>query len=269
MQHLVNNKAEIILNYKNGTSMQQLAKDFNVSTWSIKKFLIDNNIKTRTLNDLRVKYNEAFFQTPSPELYYFWGFNLGDGSLTKREGDKYLTITLDKKDLSILQTFCKWLQISEDNIKYYRNNELVRLNIYSDYMKQDLSHLGIVPNKTYNPSIPQVPEKYIKPFLIGFIDADGSIAFGKKYKGDKFIRNENTLHIVNNHEIINWFVEQLKLIGFNGNINFQIKNEHTKRARIQRKEDVINLFKLLEPNNYQDFILKRKWDKVISQLFEK
>lgn len=250
MKILENNKQTIINDYEAGETAAQLARDFNVNHWSITNILKKNGIKIRTSADLRIKYNEEFFIKNSDELYYFWGFILGDGSLVENHAKRFLTITLHKKDVEILQKFCKYLQIDLSNIKYYRE-KYCRLCIYSDYMMRDLSQFGIVHNKTYNPSIPQIPIKYKIPFLLGLIDADGTTTFGQRYG----------VEIVGHPKIMDWVVEQLHFLGYEGHIKYHYPKNKWKRIRIRRKDDVINLINILEIKKYKYLLLDRKWAK--------
>jgi hypothetical protein len=247
----------ILQKYNDGISLRELSKIYSKDRSSIKSFLLKNNIKIRSKKERfsKIKYNELFFLQDSNELYYFWGFMLGDGSLTK---NKSITISLNKKDISILEKFCNWLKIDQSNIKYYKNN-VVRLNIYSRYFKDnDLSKFGIIHNKTYNPIVPSIPNEYIKPFILGLLDADGHISFLKnKYYAIEF---------VNNNLIIDWFVSSIRSMGFNGHINFFNKNKIWKRFRIRRKKDVIDLIKILDIENYFSLLLERKWKNTIGYI---
>lgn len=248
---------EIIDDYKSGTTATYLAKKYDISNWSIKNILIKNNIKIRSSSDLRIKYNDLFFENKSDELYYFWGFILGDGCLATDKKRKWITISLNEKDIEILERFCDWLHIEYDNIKHYKYN-VCRLNIYSDAFKQDLLKFGIVSNKTYNPIIPNIEKEYIIPFLLGLLDADGHIDFkyGKSYNID----------IVGNPVIMNWYNQQINLLGYNGDIKYFYPKKKWKRIRVRRKNDVINLSKIFNIKKYYHLLLKRKWIDIFNYL---
>ena len=261
MQVLENNKNKIITDYNNGSNTEELSKEYNVSRWSIKNILLKNNIKIRSNVDMRIIYNENFFIKESDELYYFWGFVLGDGSLVSNGKRKWITISLNIKDVEILQRFCKWLNLSENNIKYYRNNTVCRLNIYSKYFYKDLSQFGIVHRKTYNPVIPQIPNEYIKPFLLGLIDADGHISFNRG--------KPQEIDVVGHPIIMDWYEKQIRNIGYTGHIGYFYPKNIWKRIRVRRKADVINLIKVLDIKNYYHILLKRKWSNIQNYLLGK
>ena len=282
MKLLENNKRKIINQYINGQSVFSLAKTYKVSTWSIKNFLDKNHIKTRTIADLKIKFNEAFFFEETPETYYFWGFMLGDGCLINhKQGHRYITISLKKEDECILQQFCRWLSIDKKHIKY--GATYCRLEIYGNFFKDnDFSKYGLIPRKTYNPSKLDIPEKYVKPFILGLIDADGSISFNKKrkakYVSDNVKKRKKRKQLLNMHieghslQLVghplnmHWVIKQLQKIGFDGNINSQLVKGKWKRIRIQKKDDILKLANLLELKEYYHMCLSRKWSSLYKQI---
>jgi hypothetical protein len=200
---------------------------------------------------------------------YFYGFSLGDGCITKNSrGTKYIyTLTLKYIDDCIMKNICKWIDLPETNIKYYNNRKtkVARLVLSGDIWQRDWSDFGLVPRKTHNPSILNVPNEFIKPFLIGFIDADGSIAFEKLRKGN---RKENSIQLVGHPKNMDWIIDQFRKLGFNGNINSQMVKGKWKRIRIQRKNDVIELGKILEIDKYYSIALERKWKTLYDRIVQ-
>jgi hypothetical protein len=254
MKLLENNKIKIINQYMDGQSIASLAREYNVNQWSIKNLFIKNNIKIRTLADLKIKFNENFFFDEKEETYYFWGFMLGDGCLiTHKQGHKYITISIKNIDECILLNFCKWLKIDSSHIKHGVNNyktQYSRLELYGNFFKQDFSKYGLVSNKTYNPVIPQLEGELVKPFLLGLIDADGSVFWNKK---------EHSVQLVGHPLVMDWVINQLRKLGFDGNINEQLVKNKWKRIRIQRKEDILQVVKYLNLKQYYHICLPRKW----------
>ena len=250
----------LISDYLNGVRMNELEIKYDSNIKTIKKFLTLNFVEKRTKPNppKSIYYNEKFFTKESPELYYFWGFMLGDGCLQGRS--RSLTIALDKSDICILEMFCQWLNISYSNIHFYRNGQIVRLNIYSNYLKNDLSKFGIVPSKTKNPVIPSIPPQYLKPYILGLLDADGHIALNKPLKtGKKYFE----VSIVGNKTIVDWYYQCLHQFGYVGNSEIiDPPNKIWKRVKIRGKQDVMSLVKLFDIEMYYDLVLKRKWHDV-------
>lgn len=264
---------EIIEKYLANESLQKIAIKYNVSSSVIRNRLVKNNIKIRKSTQ-KIIFDDKFLFSKTPEAYYFWGFILGDGCLSEKgpkDTYKALTITLNEKDKNILSKFCNWLKINDDNIKYYKNT--VRLNLFGSLFQIDLSKFGCVPTKTYNPVIPNIENQFIKPFILGLIDADGSVAWKKpRTDNNRPITNkkslEHSISLVGNQPIINWTIEKLREINFNGNINTQLVNNksQSKRWRVQRIQDVLDLAQILEIDKYESFILQRKWSKLIEDV---
>lgn len=274
MKILDDNRNALIAAYASGTSVQALARLYQCNDWTVKNFLLKNKIKTRTRADNKIKFNDQFLLNLTPESAYFWGFMLGDGSLIQRkEGYRFLTVTLKNTDLSILHQFCDWLQMDYKHIKTGINNHgthYVRLNLNGQTFYQDLSKFGFVPRKTYNPVVPQIELEFIKPFILGLIDADGSVAWQKPRTNNKFphrrVTYEYSISIIGHPLIMDWVENQLYILGFVGNINSQIVKNKWKRLRIQKKDDVLSLARLLQVNNFSQFLLQRKWKSLIEEL---
>jgi len=211
--------------------------------------------------------NINFFSEEKPETYYFWGFILGDGSLiTHKQGHRYLSISLKETDRSVLERFCQWLNLSQQKIKRGTNNyqtNYVRLEVYGNLFKQDFTKYGLVSNKTYQPIVPQLDGELVKPFILGLIDADGSVAWKKPLTNNKHphrkVQYEHSIQLVGHPLIMDWVIGQLRLLGFRGQINHQLVKNKWKRIRIQRKLDIIELAQILNLTKYYHLCLERKW----------
>jgi len=275
MKLMDENKSQIISQYNSGISMAKLAKMYGVNSWSIKNLLIKNNIKIRNFNDTKIKFDESFFFADTPETYYFWGFMLGDGCLiSHKQGHKYITITLKENDESILQKFCEWLSIDPVHIKHGVNNfktKWSRLEVYGNFFKEnDFSKFGLVSKKTYNPSKLEIPKEFIRPFLLGLIDADGSIAWNKPLTNNKFPNRkqqfENSIQLVGHPYNMDWVIDKFREIGFTGNINHQMVKGKWKRIRIQRKSDIVDLTNCLRLKEHYHLCLIRKWQSLYQDI---
>src|SRR3990167_5000416 len=210
-------EATIVKDYLAGVGVAELARRCEVSDWTIKNRLQKHNIKTRSWFDLKDQFDEDFFFRDSQEFYYMMGFALGDGALVFGRSQCCLTFTLKYIDRCILENFCKWTNMNQTKIKTYRNGYTVRLVFNRPWMK-NFSHLGLVSRKTYHPVIPTIPHDYIAPFILGLIDADGSVSWMKPMTNNKFphrkIQNEHTLSLVGHPLIVDWVVSQLRALEF-------------------------------------------------------
>jgi hypothetical protein len=258
----------IIKEFKNGNFLYNIGKIHNVSAPTIKRVLLENNVD---MNFKEAKANQ-FLTTPSKELLYFWGFILGDGSLTKQN---YLVITIDQKDRSILEQFCKWFDYPLNRIKKYarkrKNGEInieLQLSICNKLLPIYLDKYGIVPNKTYNPKIPTLTQQELSSFIIGLLDADGHIKYDEIRYSGKYLRKDNVISIVGNEIIVQWVMECYRQLGFNKTIYYNKANNIglSKRASIFNKKDIIQLAKILDIENNYSFCLKRKWHNLYQAL---
>lgn len=250
--------------YQDGYGTTYIANLMKVKYSSVRKFLQRRNINIRSKADAailscdrRKKYlfNKNFFTTPSWQLAYFAGFCLADGSLHITNNTSRLTISIHQNDRNILENFCQWMQYPLQGIISGTNNK-ISLRISDPILANCLAPYGIVPNKTYYPNLTlNIPDEYIKPFLIGFIDGDGTLKYSMK-KGYRF-------GIVGNKITIDNIVDLIKKIGFNK--DFVIADNPTdkvwKRVCLYRKQDICQLVSLLDPNKY--FYLKRKWQNYL------
>lgn len=250
-------KREIALLYKDGYTSTKLEEIFNVSNKTIFNILDEFGIKSRGINGFsrdfkKYKFDIKFFNEITPELAYFYGFCLGDGSISITNKNSYVRIHIHKKDKVILENFVKWMSAPLDMIKEVKGKNQVALRINHSIFKEDHSKWGLVPNKTYEPSLPVIDKKWLPYFIIGLIDADGHVKFEDKH----------IIKLVGNKKIMKWFIESINLLGFEGHLNhYEQYSDVWSIVNISRKKDVIELAKILDVVNC-DFLLSRKWDNV-------
>ncbi|PIP23502.1 MAG: hypothetical protein COX90_02920 [Candidatus Nealsonbacteria bacterium CG_4_10_14_0_2_um_filter_38_17] len=128
--------------------------------------------------------NEDFFKKWSSEMAYVLGFILADGSLIiSRRGAKYVEIeTVDGDLLNLIkEKLNSDLKISERQ-RNKKWKKAYRLQIGSKEIFNDLLKLGIKPRKTGSETMPKVPMDYLRDFIRGYFDGDGSIWMGYAHK---------------------------------------------------------------------------------------
>ena len=166
--------SKIITMYKDGYSSTKLAAMFEVSNKTIFNILRKGGVKSRSIKDFsrdfkKYRFDLSFFTTESPQLAYFYGFCLGDGSLANDSGGKSLRITLNKKDKETLKLFLQWIKGDPGMIKDRKNVSTLR--IQHSFLRKNQNKWGLVENKTYNPVIPKISVKLLPYFLIRFFSA--------------------------------------------------------------------------------------------------
>lgn len=258
---LKENEQQVLDLYSQGYGTSYIGKVMGVSRCSVNKFLKRRGILLRGKLEaslascpLRKKYifDHSFFLQDSWQLAYFCGFCLADGSLETRGSgaSARITISINKQDRELLEKFCEWLSCPLSCIKEEQNNK-ISLRFSDPILANCLEKYGIVKNKTYAANnYLDIPEEFTKPFLIGFIDGDGTLKFDTK-KGYRF-------GIVGNKLTINIIVRMIKSIGVEGEFKFEDPQDKIwKRACLYRKNDICKLVEVLNPEKY--FYLERKW----------
>lgn len=116
------------------------------------------------------RLNLDLFKNESHEKYYLLGFVAADGCIY----GKSLIITLHKQDLSLLHVFCDWLHLPHTTVKS-RNVDYVEFRKYNQELVDCFAYYGILPRKTKTLEIsPNIPSQYLKSFILGYFDGDGS-----------------------------------------------------------------------------------------------
>jgi hypothetical protein len=169
-----------------GQAARKFGKSKALTRYYLKKF----GYKLSNLGPRSKKFDENYFQTINCEpKAYFLGLLAADGHISSKRNA--IRFCLSQKDEEILYSFKKCLK-SESEIKTYTNNKNFTYSVFqvsSKKMKNDLSKLGVVPNKTFILKWPcGLPEQFERDFIRGYIDGDGCwfIKKGKrKFAKDK------------------------------------------------------------------------------------
>ncbi len=122
-------------------------------------------------------YNENYFEKINTEdKVYFLGFICADGCiLNNNKTHRYqISLKLHVKDTDILNTFIKCID-GETKIWKHKQREMVEVKFSGKKIINDLSNLGILPNKTFNLKYPEIPLNLERHFLRGYFDGDGCI----------------------------------------------------------------------------------------------
>lgn len=133
---------------------------------------------------MKYKYNKDFFKIWSDEMAYVLGFWFADGHITKNNktnSSKTFGITQSTKDKYILESIKKAIDFNgpvkeEKKSKYPKSY----LRIYSQEIYHDIINLGGMERKSSIVNFPDIPEKYIRKFILGFFDGDGSVVISNK-----------------------------------------------------------------------------------------
>ena len=204
--HKAIKEASLIRNYMNKDwlydlhvnkklNCKQIAKEAHCSVDTIYDWMKRHGIEVvdSVTHLVKKKYteNETFFSIIDTEEKAYWlGFIMADGHVD----DYKLTISLSKKDKSHLQKLVQAIK-SNRTIREYdtyltsteKSYKMVRLDINSKKIVNDLNSLGLTKNKSLNEFIPDIPQNLIRHFIRGYFDGDGCITGGFKKSGETWV----------------------------------------------------------------------------------
>lgn len=186
LKHTSQYRIDISRRYLEGEHVLNLAAEYGVSQVTINAFFRRHGIPTRGATYLLDK--RYFRVIDSEEKAYFLGFIYADGCVHKNS----MLMTLAEVDRGILQ---KFKELVGSNKPLYETVSLgfgglkskaVRLELVSKDMVDDLSNLGVRPNKTHTATFPDCMKNtaLTRHFLRGVWDGDGCLSLyeipGKK-----------------------------------------------------------------------------------------
>jgi hypothetical protein len=265
-----NDKDFMVSEYSKGITLLQIGKKFGVNPHTIRRVLLEKNIKIKTRSDARREFffDQDYFKIiDTPEKAQILGFIYADGNVCGGQ----LNIVLASRDKDYLYQISRALnyegKITDKtllpgdglgkNICFSS-----RLSVRSIKMIGDLNKKGVFPAKSLTLKFPtpdQVPNYLLSHFIRGYFDGDGSICIVKK---------DATMTFCGTME----FLKSIQLIIKNElNVNSYIRNQSVYKNTSSN----INSFILTVGGNKQvkklyywlyenfSFSLKRKLDKFL------
>lgn len=173
-----------ILNFTNfinlGHSVARAAKLSNISYTTAYKYAKNLKVKSKNVRNLT---NHNYFDIIDTEIKaYLLGFLLADGCISKGYGVNTIVIHNSIDEYDIIKTFKE--EICPENKILFRKNKSKKdtcsIKLSSSHMVDTLiNKYKIKPNKTFDFDFifpfNEIDDKYIKHFIRGFFDGDGSI----------------------------------------------------------------------------------------------
>jgi hypothetical protein len=129
-------------------------------------------------------YDKDFFKHWSNDMAYVLGFWFADGYISmnhKTNTSKTFAIVQSTKDKYILQLIKQKMHFSgevKEEAKSVYPKSILR--IYSKEIYDDIILLGGMEKKSSIVKFPYIAEEYLKKFLLGFFDGDGSVTVDKR-----------------------------------------------------------------------------------------
>jgi len=170
-------------------SLEDIGKLYGVSRVAVYDKLKKFDIKRRSKSQARLEaqkqgklpqqyfyINEDFFSKWSADMAYVLGLFVTDGCISKVENNSY-RISLCLNDRELLGEVAKAMG-SEHTIATSKYQKGLNIFIFGrEKIAQDLIGLGMKPRKSYDLNFPDVPKEYLRGFIRGVFDGDGSVFF--------------------------------------------------------------------------------------------
>lgn len=251
---------KIIELYESGLSCYKIAKIFNCSASSINNILKKGNINTskNSNNYRKYKLNQNYFsKIDTEDKAYFLGLIYSDGCVYKGR----LSISLIDTDAYILEKFLYFLE-SEGrlyDVPIRRDNTQAQkmLAISNNKIKEDLEYLGVTEKKSLTlkfPSYNQVPIKFMRHFIRGVFDGDGSVfSYERNINKNKYV--EYGVSIISSVK----FIEELRVFIGYGNV-YNVNNNKNSFISFKDRKEIISFYNYI----YKDskVYLNRKYKKM-------
>jgi hypothetical protein len=145
---------------------------------------IQSKVRYLPLKQKVKKYpiNSNYFKKWSEQMAYVIGFIASDGNICKTGKSHMLQFASDDRD--IIAKIKKAISSKAPVHLRTRPNGKISYQLrHSDpTIYNDLFTLGIKPRKSLTLSPPKVPKKYVRHFLRGFFDGDGSVWISHRTK---------------------------------------------------------------------------------------
>lgn len=183
------------LHFNKKVAIAYISHKFNVNHETI-RYMIKDEGKTlvnHTTYKQVYSINHTYFnKIDTPDKAYWLGMLYADGSVIERQH----TIKLYLQGLDITHVHKFKIALETDYpFEYYVNNNkgsfgtdetsMCGLRVRSKQMFNDLCKLGCTPRKTHTLKFPteeQVPREFVRDFIRGFTDGDGSINYTTPYE---------------------------------------------------------------------------------------
>ena len=254
---------QLVEEYKQGASVQSLMAKYNFAskksiTDKVKKYYPQEYKEIiEQAQQNRKSYNYSLEKISSNFDAYFIGLLLTDGYISRGTD-----VGIDLVDEDCIAFISKTL--GKDYKKYapVKSNELItakqpryRVIISDRALVQDLKRFGVVPNKTYTLSPPELlpeEEKFLPYIIRGIIDGDGCV-FETSYGAPAFYILTKSI------DFANWLVDIFTNKFFLQDIRLSETKDNLYRIETANS---LNILKIIALVYNQPFGMSRKYLKI-------
>ena len=259
-----------IQEYLDGDTLETIGKRYGVSDTAVRNYLKKHNVPLlgRRYQSCS-KYNFDIHwldNLDSQEKFYFLGFFAADGNVDMSNGNYRARIKIQRGDRELLEKFNELLKSDREiedgeEPNKYNKNGVEKYSIASYSSKpfcERLIELGLPSKKSLILKFPNyIPNEYLKDYVRGYFDGDGSITIIYSPKG--------TARATMGFAGSNYFIPKLsKILKKKLGIHSRCEPGHSdnyKYLNIDRIEDILKFTQWI----YEDatIYLQRKYDRYI------
>ncbi|MBE3094324.1 MAG: hypothetical protein IMZ52_04775 [Actinobacteria bacterium] len=160
---------------------------------------------------MRIEVNNNFFDEWSPEMAYVLGYWFADGDISrmyKESKNPYKRFKLTSIDNEHLNKI-KLLMKSKHKL-WKDKTDCYALAFCSSKIYDRIVELGGCERKSLVAKFPFVPDEFVRHFIRGYFDGDGSVYFGgSKVPFASFLGTKDFLTILSNYLCYNVDIEKM------------------------------------------------------------
>jgi len=208
-------------------SIKQLSKMLGRKEKAIKKRIYNFHLDYIGKREVR-HVDENFFKTWNEDMAYVLGYWFADGCIGVWGGGYRFTIT--SNDLEHLKKIQN-IMGSNHKLKPRRDDKSHTLTIGCKEIYNDIIKLGGCERKSLVAEFPDVPEEYLRHFIRGNFDGDGSIYFRTNSDEPRisFVGSESFIKTLNNK------------LPYHSKIEKVHENTHNIRFICEYAQDILKL----------------------------
>jgi LAGLIDADG-like domain len=251
-------------------SMDEIASELGCAYSSVHRLFTFHGIKRRTreqgraiLRSKNPNVDLSFFETESADFYYFLGLMVTDGWVSDKG-----SISLSMTDRDVIDYVADKIRytnsIFEKRSKRFPNAKpIYTISFRNQAVFEILKGYGVHPRKSLTVKFPRVPREYLKDFVRGVFDGDGSI-YVKQRKDSNSLVCEFSI-VSASSEFINEIGDVISAEANIDSVKYRVEQRRRRNPlftlRVSKRPDIARLSEWL----YKDdaFGMERKKEKML------
>jgi hypothetical protein len=159
-------------------NMSEISRKVGFSVTTIKD-VIERNGRDKIIPNKKYTVDETYFEDINTEEKAYWlGFLYADGWIRYRNNiytNIYAGLMIN--DIEHVKKFAKSIKSTH---KITKRKNCYEISIYNKVFSTNLINNGCVPNKSLIIKFPEISKNFIRHFIRGYFDGDGSITITEK-----------------------------------------------------------------------------------------